>query len=83
MLIFIIQIGYRASVYFGDEETQKVGQIVVLASMCLTQIKVSGLNHNVDKMGIMACLETGRWAGVGHVFPTDRMRVMGYCLSYQ
>lgn len=29
------------------------------------------------------CLETGRWAGVGHVFPTDRMRVMGYCLSYQ
>lgn len=53
MLIFIIQIGYRASVYFGDEETQKVGQIVVWASMCLTQIKVSGLNHNVDKMGIM------------------------------
>lgn len=45
MLIFIIQIGYRASVYFGDEETQKVGQIVVLASMCLTQIKVSGLSY--------------------------------------
>lgn len=44
MLIFIIQIGYRASVYFGDEETQKVGQIVVWASMCLTQIKVSGLS---------------------------------------
>lgn len=45
MLIFIIQIGYRASVYFGDEETQKVGQIVVLALMCLTQIKVSGLSY--------------------------------------
>lgn len=46
MLIFIIQIGYRASVYFGDEETQKVDQIFVLASMCLTQIKVTrGLSY--------------------------------------
>lgn len=66
MLIFIIQIGYRASVYFGDEETQKVGQIVVLASMCLTQIKVIGLSYEPCTMWIRwaswsTCLETGRW----------------------